>query len=74
MRWARDGSRALCVTDPDGIALRSALERLASSPEEQQRLGEEALSAARLEFNPDNLQDQFMQGIRNAIGSRRIDL
>lgn len=73
-QWARRGNRALCVTDSGGNSLRNALERLASSPGEQQRLGDEALRAAHLEFNPVNLQAQFIHGIQNAIRSTETAL
>ena len=64
VQWARLGNRALCVTDPNPAALRQALEKLAVTPVEQQRLAAAARQAAQTDFNPDNIQVQFMQALR----------
>lgn len=67
VQWARQGSRALCVTDSNPAALREALEKLAASPEEQQRLAVAARQAAQTDFNPDRIQAQFMAALRRVI-------
>lgn len=64
VQWARQGDRALCITDPNPAALRQALERLAAAPEEQQRLAAAARQAAQTDFNPDRIQAQFMEALQ----------
>ncbi|MDR3564116.1 MAG: glycosyltransferase [Negativicutes bacterium] len=63
VQWARQGNRALCVTEPNPVALRQALEKLVASPADQQRLAAAARQAAQTEFNPDRIQAQFMQAL-----------
>jgi glycosyltransferase involved in cell wall biosynthesis len=67
VQWARQGTRALCVTDSDPAALREALEALRSSPAEQQRLAAAAQHAAQTDFNPDEIQAQFMKALRGVV-------
>lgn len=66
VKWAREGERALCITDPDPSALRRSLETLANSPSEQQRLADAAREAAQTDFNPNRIQHQFMTSLQNA--------
>lgn len=68
VQWARQGNRALCVTDSNPVALRQALGKLAASPDEQERLAAAARQAAETEFNPDRIQAQFMQALRSVLG------
>jgi glycosyltransferase involved in cell wall biosynthesis len=70
VKWARGGERALCVTDPNPSALRQALEELAVSPLEQERLRKSAREAAAGDFNYERIQTQFMDALRGAIYSR----
>jgi glycosyltransferase involved in cell wall biosynthesis len=63
IRWAQFGNRALCVTESDPRALGVALEKLAASKDEQQRLAGKALSAMREEFDPEAIQDVFLQAV-----------
>jgi glycosyltransferase involved in cell wall biosynthesis len=67
VQWARQGNRALCVTDPNPDVLRHALEKLAVSTGEQQRLAAAARQAAETDFNPDRIQKQFMDALRSVI-------
>jgi glycosyltransferase involved in cell wall biosynthesis len=64
VQWAKQGNRALCVTEPDSARLRQALEALADSPAEYQRLATAARQAAATDFNPDAIQRQFMETLR----------
>ena len=70
VQWARQGERALCVTDPNPSTLRRALEELAASPSQQERLAISAREAAAGEFNPELIQAQFMDVLRRAVHSR----
>jgi glycosyltransferase involved in cell wall biosynthesis len=70
VQWARQGERALCVTDPNPSTLRRALEELAASPSQQERLAISAREAAAGEFNPELIQGQFMDVLRRAVHSR----
>jgi glycosyltransferase involved in cell wall biosynthesis len=67
VQWARHGERALCVIDPKPAALRKALETLAISPGEQERLATASREAARTDFNPKTIQALFMEALRNAL-------
>ena len=66
MTWAHEGDRALCVTDPNPLALREALEELAASPVELRRLAKSARDAATGDFNYERIQLQFMDALRRA--------
>ena len=71
VHWAREGERALCVTDPNPSTLRTALEELAASPSEQERFAKSARDAAASDFNSECIQAQFVDALRRAIYSRR---
>jgi glycosyltransferase involved in cell wall biosynthesis len=73
VQWARQGDRAMCVTDQSPAALRATLEKLAASPAEQQRLSQKSTEAAQTEFNPDTLQAQFLHAIEDAIKSNGMN-
>jgi glycosyltransferase involved in cell wall biosynthesis len=70
IKWARHENRALCVTDENPLKLRQALEALADSRDEQQRLAQAAQAAARTDFNPDRIQQQFMASLQRVAGVR----
>jgi glycosyltransferase involved in cell wall biosynthesis len=70
VQWARQGNRALCVTDPNPVVLRQALEKLAASIDEQQRLAKAARQAAQTDFDPDRIQKQFMDALRGIVKSQ----
>jgi len=67
VQWARQGNRALCVTDPNPVALCQALEKLTESPDEQQRLATTARHAAQTDFSPDKIHAQFMEALRGVV-------
>ena len=67
VQWARRGERALCVTDANPSALRQALEELAASPAEQERLAKSSREAVAGDFNPERIQAQFVDALRRAI-------
>ena len=71
VQWARPAKRALCVTDANPSALRQALEGLAASPMEQERLAKSAREAAAGDFNSERIQAQFIDALERAIYSRR---
>ena len=60
IKWARSENSALCVTNPDPKALREAIEQLAASPAERQRLAAAARKAAQTDFSPEKIQQQFV--------------
>jgi glycosyltransferase involved in cell wall biosynthesis len=72
VQWARPGGRALCVTDPNPSVLRRALEELAASPSQQERLARSAREAAADDFNPERIEAQFMGVLRRAIYSPHV--
>jgi glycosyltransferase involved in cell wall biosynthesis len=61
VQWARQGNRALYITDPNPHALRRALETLITSPVEKERLAAAARAVSESEFNPDRIQARFTQ-------------
>jgi glycosyltransferase involved in cell wall biosynthesis len=61
--WARDGDRAICVTDERPAALVAALEQLNRSPEGQRSYAARARAAASADFNPLELQRVFLESI-----------
>ena len=67
IQWGLSGSRGLSVTQADPLVLRSALENLATSPDEQQRLAAASRKAASLDFDPDVIQSEFMRAIQDAV-------
>lgn len=71
VRWARRGGRALCVTDPNPSAIRRALEELAGSHAEQERLAISSREAAAMEFNQGRIQAQFVDLLQHAIQVNR---
>src|SRR5436190_15573167 len=66
VKWARRGERALCVTDPNPLALLETLEELASSLSELRRLAKSASDAAAADFNYERIQLQFIDALRRA--------
>jgi len=70
VQWARRGDRALCVTDSNPSAIRGALEELAASPAEQERLAKSSREAAAGEFNCERIQARFVDALRRAIYSK----
>jgi len=66
VNWARNGDRALCVTDSNASALLEALEELAASPSELRRLAKSAVGAAATDFNYEAIQLRFMDALRCA--------
>jgi hypothetical protein len=61
------------VTKEDPAALVAALETLAGSSTEQQRLADAAAQAARTDFNPDTIQAQFVDALHSAVEAHRAD-
>lgn len=70
VQWARQGNRALCVTDPDPKVLRREIEKLASNQEELQRLSNAAREAAETDFSPERIQAQCLESLRNLVGNK----
>jgi glycosyltransferase involved in cell wall biosynthesis len=73
VKWARKGERALCVTDPNPSAIRGALEELAASPAEQERLAKSSRETAATDFNHERIQTQFTDALRRAIQVNRAE-
>jgi glycosyltransferase involved in cell wall biosynthesis len=71
VKWARRGERALCVTDANPLAIRRALEKLAASPAEHERLAKSSREAAATDFNQERIQAQFIDAVTRAIQVNR---
>jgi glycosyltransferase involved in cell wall biosynthesis len=61
IRWGRNGNKALCVTDPNPQVLIKSIIALKSSLSEQSRLSSASMEAAKGEFDPDKIQDEFLK-------------
>ena len=71
VQWAQEGDQAICVTDPNPAAFQRALERLASSPAEQQRLSLRSQRAAATEFNRPRILAEFSATLERATAQCR---
>ncbi len=58
--WAENSYKALCVTEESPTALWDRIMSLFQNPEEQSRLSAAARKAAEGEFNPQRIQQQFL--------------
>jgi glycosyltransferase involved in cell wall biosynthesis len=63
IRWGRQNNRAICVTDPDPVAIVGAFRRLAESTSEQLYYSNATVEVARGEFNPARIQEQFVRAL-----------
>lgn len=61
--WGRKYQSALVVTSPSAEDLVTAIKNLAIQPEEQARLKKQALFIAHNFFNPEKIQQQFINSI-----------
>ena len=67
VQWAKKSNAALCVTDPDGHALLSALAHLKRDRALQLELAARMRRAYETEFSPVRLQQQFMEALNSVI-------
>jgi hypothetical protein len=67
VQWAKKSNSALCVTDPDGRALLSALAHLRRNRALQLELAARMGRAYETEFSPVGLQQQFMEGLNSVF-------
>lgn len=70
IRWARDGDKALCVTDPAASAALAALEQLRADKAQFTYLAERTTEAANAEFNPKSIEAQFTAAVQKALASK----
>ncbi|AOY83934.2 glycosyltransferase [Moorena producens JHB] len=67
VRWAKEGNKAICVTDKSTNAVISALEQLRLSLEMQKHYGYQAQKTALGEFNPEMIQQKFVEVVTSVI-------
>lgn len=67
IRWATKNASALCVTDPNPMALVDSVIRLADNPDEQNRLVRQCGIAAKSEFDPNILMAIFNENIEKIV-------
>ncbi len=67
IRWAREGDKAICVTDPAPSAVLAALKRLRADTTQLKYFTERAAVAANTEFSPKRLQALFMAALKATI-------
>jgi glycosyltransferase involved in cell wall biosynthesis len=63
-KWARESGQALVVDQVDPKCLEAAIEELSTNKDEQNRLASAASEAASKDFNPEHIQSNFMQWIK----------
>lgn len=68
VQWGRQYESALVVTSPSAKDLVEAIKELAHKPLEQKRLGDKASEMARGMFNPEKIQQQFIESIKQISG------
>lgn len=67
VRWGRQYQSALIVTSPLAQDLVKAIQELITQPKEQARLKNKALEMAQGMFNPQKIQQQFVDKIYNIV-------
>jgi hypothetical protein len=67
VQWARKSNAALCVTDPDGRAVLSALAHLKRDKAFQLQLAARMRRAYETEFSPVRLQQQFLEALSSVV-------
>jgi glycosyltransferase involved in cell wall biosynthesis len=67
IQWARQGSKALCVTSSDPKELIKEIERLINDKEEIERLTEKSRYAALNEFNRNKILCQFNNTLKELL-------
>ena len=70
VHWGRKYQAALVVTSPLAENLVQAIAELSNQPKEQIRLGNKALEMARGMFNPEKIQQQFVNSIDQLTASK----
>ncbi|NEN98386.1 MAG: glycosyltransferase family 4 protein [Moorea sp. SIO3I7] len=65
VRWAKEGNKALCVTNENPKELLLALEQLQNSAELQKHYVNQTCMAAQKQFNPLVIQQQFFSEIND---------
>ncbi|MBW4575269.1 MAG: glycosyltransferase [Aphanothece sp. CMT-3BRIN-NPC111] len=67
VRWAREYQAALVVTSPLAQDLVKAIQELSTQPKVQKSLGDKACEMAQSVFNPEKIQRQFSDSIKNLL-------
>lgn len=70
VRWGRKYQSALVVTSPLTQELVKAIKELAAQPEKQIHLGNRALEMAQGMFNPEKIQQQFINSLYQVAANR----
>ena len=68
VQWGRQYESALVVTSPSAKDLVEAIKELVHKPLEQKRLGDKASEMARGMFNPEKIQQQFIESLQQISG------
>jgi glycosyltransferase involved in cell wall biosynthesis len=67
VQWAKKNNAALCVTDPDGRAVLSAVAHLKRDRALQLELAARMRRAYETEFSPVRLQQQFLEALSSVV-------
>jgi hypothetical protein len=67
IHWGREGDRALCITEASPKVVVAALQNLSMDLSQREHYASQAQLAAQQEFNPVNLQQQFMDAISHCL-------
>jgi glycosyltransferase involved in cell wall biosynthesis len=69
IRWAREGDKAICVTDPAPSAVIAALKSLRADTTKLKYFTERAAMAANTEFSPKLIHAQFMAALQATLAT-----
>ena len=72
VHWGRKHQSALVVTSPLAQDLVKGIQELATQPQEQERLGNRALDMAREMFNPQKIQQQFVNSLYQLVKLQKL--
>lgn len=67
IHWGKEGDRALCITEASPKVVVAALQNLSMDLSQREHYASQAQLAAQQEFNPVNLQQQFMDAISHCL-------
>lgn len=72
VHWGCKYESALVVTSPSAQDLVKSIQELATQPQEQKRLGNRALDMAREMFNPEKIQQQFVNSLYQLVKLQKL--
>jgi len=72
LRWAREGDKAVCITDPDPAQVVRCLLEFQSNPSMIVAYSDKARKAAGTEFDPHEIQQRFRKILKGVVKPSRV--